>query len=84
MVSIQVVSRTVDAAGAIQYQFDDGSGVVFPDAAAEASSCLDSAIELQMRANMVQIAVCKTVHGMANVTVTLNVDDANGNVLTVA
>lgn len=84
MVSIQVISRTVDADGLVQYQFDDGTGVEFASVTDEESWCVEPDTELLMRPNMVRVAVCKTVHGMPNVTVTVNVDDVNGNIMVVA
>lgn len=84
MVSLQVVSRTVDSEGAVQYQFDDGTGVVFDSVAAEEAWCVESDIEVQIRPDLIRIAVCKTVHGIVNATVTCDLDNVVGNVVTVA
>lgn len=83
-ISLTVSSRTINPDGSVQYQFDDGTGVMFDSIADEEAWCVESDIEVQMRGDMIRIAVCKTVHGLANATVTLNIDDANGDVLKVA
>jgi hypothetical protein len=60
--TIMVTGRTVNDDGSIQYQMDDGSGILFTDAAEESTWCDETNLETIIRPIIKRIAVCKTVH----------------------
>ena len=83
--SLTVSSRTVNPDGSIQYQFADGTGVMFPNAAIETEWSDQSDIETTILRQVQRVAVNRTLANSGNpgVTALFDIADATGNVLKV-
>ena len=79
--TVTVTNRLVNDDGSIQYQMDDGWGVVFADASGEASWCNDAEIEELLLPIARRIAACKTVDYGHNATVSVDINEIAGLIL---
>lgn len=82
--TVTVTSRVVNDDGSIQYQMDDGTGIILPNQEVENDWCDEQQIDIASIALVNRIAICKTVHNGVNAIVDFNIDDANGNIMRVS
>lgn len=75
--TLQVESRTVAGDGSVQYQFSDGSGLVFPSETAESEWADEAEVEYFMKNQSKRILVIRTVGGGVNLTADYDVSIAN-------
>jgi hypothetical protein len=79
--TLQVQSRTVAGDGSVQYQFSDGTGLVFPSTDYESEWADETEIEAFMRIQTKRVLVAKTIAGGSNLNASYDI--AIRNVLAV-
>lgn len=80
--TLTVSSRTVNPDSSIQYQFADGSGLIFADATMESDYCDQTDIEILIARQVQRLLVGKTISkGSSGASATFDANETNGYVL---